>query len=227
MKKRQLRFPNPVPPPAPRIDLSLAELTEGSEEWFYALEARQCSPRTIEVRRIMVRNMLWYFARRGVERVGTLQMRELLSHVKNGHTEPGGRWGNPQGNRPNSERTVRDYYTHLRSLFRWLVRDGRLETSPLDKVEIPISRDDQIQPFSEQQVAALISAAGRSRHPARDGAVIKLLLDTGIRAEELCGPAAEGHRPPRRQVRGARQGQQEAHRLFPHRDEEGAGQVPA
>lgn len=187
MKKRQLRFPNPGPPPAPKNDLSRTELTEGADEWFYALEARQCSPRTLEVRRLMVRNMLWLFDRRGFERIGTLQLRALFSHVKSGHTEPGGRWGHPQGNKPNSERTVKDYYTHLRSLFRWLVKDGRLSASPLEKIEVPISRDDQIQPFSEQQVTALIAAAGRSRHPARDVAVVKFLLDTGIRAEELCG----------------------------------------
>ncbi len=88
-------------------------------------------------------------------------MRESFFYVKSAHSEMGGRRGSPQDRRPNSERTVKDYHTHRRSLFNWLVKDECLSFSLLEKIEVPISRDDQIQPFSEQQITALLGAAGR------------------------------------------------------------------
>ena len=52
-----------------------------------------------------------------------------------------------------------------------------------------IQRADQIQPFTADQVNALLRAAKRSNvhHARRDEAILWTLFDTGIRASELCG----------------------------------------
>jgi site-specific recombinase XerD len=81
---------------------------------------------------------------------------------------------------------VRTYYAHLRSFFNWLVGEGLLETSPLAALSPPQARPDQIQPFTREQVEALLLAARRASYPQRDEAILLFLLDTGVRASELC-----------------------------------------
>jgi len=61
-----------------------------------------------------------------------------------------------------------------------------LPASPLDRIVPPIARADQIQPFSDEQVDALLEAARRSQNPRRNTALLLFLLDTGARATEVC-----------------------------------------
>lgn len=56
----------------------------------------------------------------------------------------------------------------------------------MESLKPPLVRSDQIQPFTPDQVAALLNAAKKSRHPRRDTAILLFLLDTGCRASELC-----------------------------------------
>jgi integrase/recombinase XerC len=58
--------------------------------------------------------------------------------------------------------------------------------SPFDRIKPPIVRADQVRPFTEEQIQSLRNAARLSHNPLRDEAVILFLLDTGIRASELC-----------------------------------------
>ena len=89
--------------------------------------------------------------------------------------------------RPVSKRTVNTYYGHLKTLLRWIVCEGDLPSSPMATIAVPKSRDDQVNPFSDAQVKALLAAARRSQHPRRDEALLLLLFDTGLRASEVCG----------------------------------------
>jgi site-specific recombinase XerD len=56
----------------------------------------------------------------------------------------------------------------------------------MESIAPPISRSDQVQPFTDAQVAALIAAAKSTTHPRRDKAIVLFLLGTGVRASELC-----------------------------------------
>lgn len=51
---------------------------------------------------------------------------------------------------------------------------------------VPVARADQVQPFTRDQVEALLSAARRSKQRRRDEAILYFLFDTGVRASELC-----------------------------------------
>jgi site-specific recombinase XerD len=88
--------------------------------------------------------------------------------------------------KPVHARTVKDYHSHLRTFFRWIVAEGGLESSPMERIPVPTARADQVQPFTPEQVNALLAAAKHSRHPRRNEAVLLFLLDTGVRASELC-----------------------------------------
>jgi len=56
----------------------------------------------------------------------------------------------------------------------------------MEAIAAPIARADQVQPFDERQVSALIAASHKTLHPKRDYAMVCFLLDTGMRATELC-----------------------------------------
>jgi integrase/recombinase XerD len=57
----------------------------------------------------------------------------------------------------------------------------------MESIAPPVARQDQVQPFSDGQVQALLAAAHTSIAPKRNEAIILFLVDTGVRASELCG----------------------------------------
>jgi site-specific recombinase XerD len=167
--------------------LTVFNLERFADGWLLAGDIDQHSPRTIQNRREIVAKLVWFLRRERLEICGTHELRQFLAYLTQGHKEPGGRWGNPRMIRPVNPRTVKDYHGHLRTLFRWIVAEGGLEASPMERIPVPIARADQVAPFTPGQVNALLAASKRSRNPRRDEAILLFLLDTGVRASELCG----------------------------------------
>lgn len=121
-----------------------------------------------------------------IEFCDTLALRKFLQHCTNGHLSPTGRWGNPLYTNPVRPRTIHTYHSNLRTFFNFLVEQGDIDESPLNPVAAPIHRKDQIQPFTDDELRKLYDAASKLSNPERDKAILDLLLDTGVRASELC-----------------------------------------
>ena len=145
------------------VDLDSAvftkDLTYHRESWLLDCEVRELSHHVIGLRRMLLTKLEWFLNERGIDRCGTVEIRGFLAYVRNGHESPSGRWNNPKRDKPVRPRTIRDYHAHLRAFFRWLVREGSISESPVDRIEAPIARPDQVKPFTPDQVAALLSAA--------------------------------------------------------------------
>lgn len=179
--------PDRVLAPAPRIALSPAELSYYADGWLVDCEIRQHSVSTLTTRRMTIRNLLWLLRLRERACCGTAELREFFTYLLHGHKDAGGRWGNPQQTRPVRPRTVDTYHGHLGTFFAWVIAQGGLDVSPMARITRPVCRADQIQPFTPDQVEDVLAAARRTQGPRRDEAIVMLLLDTGIRASELCG----------------------------------------
>jgi len=133
--------------------------------------------------------LLWFLLHHGHTSCGLAELRGFLAYLQRGHESLEGRWDNKQNPRCSTflrPATVHISYSHLRTFFRWTAAEGVVESSPMDRLPPPIARPDQIQPFTQDQVEAILQAAKRSNHPRRDKAIILFLLDTGVRASELC-----------------------------------------
>lgn len=81
--------------------------------------------------------------------------------------------------------------TRYRSLYRfcgWLVDEGELEAHPMTKLAPPTLPAEPVPVLTDDELRALLKACGgKSFDDARDTAMIRLLLDCGLRVSELCG----------------------------------------
>jgi len=86
-----------------------------------------------------------------------------------------------------SAKTLRNYYANLSALWRWSVKEGHCRENILSQIQPPIAEKKVILPLTKTEIQAIITSAIDSSHSLRDRAIVLLLLDTGIRASELCG----------------------------------------
>lgn len=179
-----------------------AEWERQIQGWILDGEIRQLSKRTLEERRRVTEKLLWFLRSQELRECGALELKRFLAYVSRGHEQPGGRWGNARMTRAVKPRTVFAYYRVLRALCRWLVlEESALDASPMESIRPPIVRADQVAPFSEDQILALLDAARRSGNPRRNEALLLFMLDTGARASEICGLKVGDLDLPGRKVR--------------------------
>lgn len=124
-----------------------------------------------------------------LENVTPLLVREFLIYLREPVAPGKPRWGSdhPNARRAMRPASVNAYFRILRALLNWTNREGLLDDKPLTNVPTPRIPECHIEPFSADQQQQLLDGARRRGSPERDVAVIKLLLDSGIRVSELCG----------------------------------------
>jgi integrase/recombinase XerD len=101
-----------------------------------------------------------------------------------------------------SDKTVLNYHTGLSALWTWAMKEHLVTKHVVREVDAPEPEQREIVPYTEQDVRAMLTACDRSRRyrrpgkrvcdherpsALRDRAIIMLLVDTGMRASELCG----------------------------------------
>ena len=145
-------------------------------------QCNQHSKATQAIRRFLVDKLLWFLRQRGYKQCGLPELRQFLACSHSDHEEPGGRWGNAHMTRPVRPRTIHTYHGHLQTMFSWIVEEGALEASLMERIEPPVARRNQVKPFVQEEIERLLEAARRSHNPRRNEAITSLLYDTGIRA---------------------------------------------
>jgi hypothetical protein len=100
------------------------QLQQLAEDWLADCQIRYHSPRTIELRRVLIGRLLWFLQDRGFSKCGRREMRAFFAYLSKPHQSTEGRWNKGQGSqwvgalRPS---TVDTYFQHLRTFFSWLV----------------------------------------------------------------------------------------------------------
>jgi site-specific recombinase XerD len=88
--------------------------------------------------------------------------------------------------------TISVQYRALQQFFRWAVTEEEVPSSPMAKMRPPIVPEEPPAVLSPEQLRALIRACQGSGFLARrDLAIVRLLLDTGMRRAELAGLKVE------------------------------------
>jgi site-specific recombinase XerD len=86
-----------------------------------------------------------------------------------------------------SAATARHGFVALSAFYNFCGREGMVKANPMRQVEKPKAPVRLIAPLSEDEIAALLAACGRGFAGARMKALLVLLVDTGLRASEVCG----------------------------------------
>lgn len=160
--------------------------------WIGDGKAQGWSPRTLEDRQQMMDKFCWWLENeeRLPATLGAIKppvVRSFLAYLR--EPRPEGRWGTDHhaSKRETRPSTVHTYYRAIRAFTNFCLAEGLLEGAPLQNVKPPRVPNDQVQPFTPEQVQALVDAARRGRIPDRDVAIVLTLVDTGMRVSELCG----------------------------------------
>ncbi|MGQ0802449.1 MAG: tyrosine-type recombinase/integrase [Actinomycetota bacterium] len=88
--------------------------------------------------------------------------------------------------------TVSNRFRALQQFFKYLAEEGEIAESPMRKMPRPQVPDKPVEVLSEDDLKALLATCkGRAFEEVRDDAMIRLLVDTGMRRAELLGLRVE------------------------------------
>ena len=80
----------------------------------------------------------------------------------------------------------------MQQLFRWLLNDGEITHSPMQRMSPPHVPEQPVPILTDETLAKLLATCRGDRFEnRRDTAIIRLFLDTGMRAGELAGLAVD------------------------------------
>lgn len=117
-----------------------------------------------------------------------------------------------------SPRSLSRYLSAYRQFFRWLVREGKIESDPTALIESPKTGRGLPKALTEEQVDALLAAPDtETALGLRDKAMLELMYATGLRVSELVGLLLSNINLNQGVVRVIGKGQKE--RLVPIGDE--------
>lgn len=140
------------------------------------LRATNKSQRTIETYLESAYQFVEFLTERGMPR--------RVQHVRRDHVESFIEWLLERW-KP-STASVR--YRALQQLFRYLVEEGEIADSPMARMRPPIVPEEQVPVLDEDALRAVLKACdGSSFEDRRDTALLRLLIDTGMRRAETCG----------------------------------------
>lgn len=85
-----------------------------------------------------------------------------------------------------SASTAKTRHGGLHVFFTWLVDDGEIPRSPMERVKPPKVPEVPVPVLDDQALASLVKVCdGRDFYARRDTAIVRLLIDTGMRRAEL------------------------------------------
>jgi site-specific recombinase XerD len=172
----------PVPAPLEEApDDALWTLLAG--QWQRSLRAANKAATTRDNYAKSLTTFATFALARGVESPEDVTRGDIEEFLDWSFTRPSRRGGTV------SPSSVATYFRHLRVFFNWLAaKDG--VTSPMAGLRQPTVPRKRIPVFTDDELRALVKAcAGRDFTARRDTAIIRLLLDAGIRRAELAGLA--------------------------------------
>ena len=117
-----------------------------------------------------------------------------------------------------SPRSLSRYLSAYRQFFRWLVREGKIDSDPVALIESPKTGRGLPKALTEEQVESLLAAPDTGTALGlRDKAMLELMYATGLRVSELVGLELSNINLNQGVVRVIGKGQKE--RLVPIGDE--------
>jgi len=88
--------------------------------------------------------------------------------------------------------TAAKHYRSIQQFWRWLLDENEIERSPMERTKPPAVPEQPVPVLTDAELAKLLATCtGNTFENRRDAAIMRLLLDTGIRVGELTGLTVE------------------------------------
>lgn len=145
------------------------------DSWRRHLRAKNLSPRTIQSYMEAADQLVAFLTSRGMPTEAASITRE---HVEMFVEDLLARY---------SPKTALIRYGALQQLFLWLVDEGETTRSPMERMSRPRVPEQPVDVLSSDELRKLIEGCerGRTFDDRRDGAIVRLFVDTGARLEEV------------------------------------------
>ncbi len=151
-----------------------------AESWRLALMAENKSPRTVETYLSSLTKFVEFLETR---RMPVDPADVTGEHVREFIADQLANW---------KPTTAHVRFRSLKTFFRWCLQEGEIEADPMSRVKPPKLPDEPPEVPSEVEVKKLLNACSGGDFTARrDTAIVRLLLDTGMRVGELAGIALD------------------------------------
>jgi site-specific recombinase XerD len=172
----------------PRKDFGLGQLIAAFEVRNRALNR---SPRTIVWYSENLRLFQNFLQNNGytvsLNDIGLNEVRQFIIHLQSrGKCRP----YRPAGQKAEklSPNTIRGYVQSIKSLFSWLEEEGYISDNPLRKLGSPALPKKYVKILTDEEIRRLFSYLDLNQPvSARNGAILIVLLDTGLRLAEIAG----------------------------------------
>ncbi len=121
-----------------------------------------------------------------LEQIKAVDIRNYIETLRSGPS--------PATKKPLSSHTVHGHARVIRAFLNWCYAEELITTNPTKRFKMPRLEKKIIETLSPEHIRAMFAACEREYTPElvmRDKAILSLLLDTGIRANELCSLTLE------------------------------------
>jgi site-specific recombinase XerD len=154
------------------------------DDWLWSLRAANRTKSTLDSYIETTRFFLQFLRAKGMPAdVHAITREHIESYMVHLLTEP-----NPRTRKPVMPATAHKRYRALQQFFKWLVEQGEIKKSPMERMKPPMLPEQQPSIPTEADVKALLKACdGRDFYARRDVALVRTLMDTGMRVSELVG----------------------------------------
>jgi integrase/recombinase XerD len=142
--------------------------------FFFDREAAYLTEGTLSSYERKMRAWITWLDEQGVEKAAELRVEHISGYFA--HLREAGR----KASGIHAEARV------IRAFMRWADSEGLTAEGVAHRIKMPKTPKQVSESFTLEQIDALLKAAHSTTMPERDTAMLLLLLDTGIRATELC-----------------------------------------
>ena len=147
------------------------------DSYMFSLRSRNLSENTIRSYDQTVRALAQFLVDKGMPTDPNWIRRE---HIESFQVE--------QQNQGRKAGTVSLRHVALKGYFRWLIDEGEIKVNPMERMKVPKVAQQPVEVLLPEQIAAILKACeGSDFYSRRDAALVRVLLDTGIRRAEAAG----------------------------------------
>jgi site-specific recombinase XerD len=159
----------------------LGDLPALVDDFERSLAAKNKTPRTIEIYGGAARRLIAYLVEQGMP---TEALKVNREHLEAFTADQLARF---------KPATASQRYRALAQLFKWLAEEGEIRDNPFARMKPPAVPESPVPVISDDDLRKLLAACdGPSFEQRRDAALIRLLVDCGVRCSEIMNLGPDG-----------------------------------